>query len=91
VLRADVVVEGDEGERVRVGGVGWRGRLAVAEEGGNDDEELKEDQNSSMSFLGWHGLPSSDRESYPRRSARCCRQLLFNLVKTKYPTFVFIS
>lgn len=37
VLRAHVVVEGAFGERARSGVVGWRGGLAVAEEGGDDD------------------------------------------------------
>lgn len=46
VLGADVVVEGDFGEGVRVGCVGWGGGLAVSEEGGDDYEELGRMVNS---------------------------------------------
>lgn len=40
VLRADVVVKGDEGKGVRVGCVRGGGGLTIAEEGGDDDKEL---------------------------------------------------
>ena len=40
VLSADVVVDGDFGEWMRVGSVGRGGGLAISEEGGDDDEEL---------------------------------------------------
>ena len=40
MLSADVIVEGDFGEGMRVGCVGRGGGLAVSEEGGDDYQEL---------------------------------------------------
>lgn len=57
MLSADVIVEGDFGEGMRVGCVGGGGGLAVSEEGGNNYEELGSMFNgstqcsSSVSYL----------------------------------------
>ena len=48
VLSADVVVEGDSGEGMRVGCVGGGRGLAVSKEGGNDYEELGRMFNGSI-------------------------------------------
>ena len=51
VLSADVVVDGDFGEGMRVGCVGRGGGLAVSEEGGDDYKELERIFNGSTRWL----------------------------------------
>ena len=51
VLSADVVVEGDLGEGMREGCIGWGGGLAVSEEGGYDYEELGRTFNGSTRWV----------------------------------------
>ena len=40
VLGADVIVKGDKGKWMRIGGIRWGSRLTIAEEGGNNYEKL---------------------------------------------------
>ena len=54
MLGADVVVEGDFGEGMRVGCVGGGGGLAVSEEGGDDYEKLGRMFNGGiLCLLNW--------------------------------------
>lgn len=78
VLGADVVVEGDEGEGVRVGGIGGGGGLAIAEESGDDDEELGV-CSAIVVGAAWDAkcVPSWDRAFCLRLLARHCLISLF--------------
>jgi len=79
VLGADIVVDGDFGERVWVGCVRGRGGLAIAEEGGYDDEILGavRDSQSWVRVIFALFAPSSDSMSFPRLLARYYLILLF--------------
>ena len=76
MLGANIVVKGNEGKGVGIGGVRGGRRLTVAKESRDDDEELWACQMNSISTIGFGTSPSLGSESCPPLSARHCRILL---------------